>query len=121
MLDPFFSSSLDLVQLQVHMGRFSGSNIVGLVDKTAGIDELNSIQCPAAPVALISTGVLVLAIRANSFDKTICEESRNHQNMKTAIDSIRNTLNNQYSMSAPFLAFLSNHSFQGLGRSPDRF
>lgn len=119
-LDPFFSPSLDLIQLQVHMGRFSGGDNVVLVREAAGIDKLDSIQSAAAPIALISTGVFVTAMRTNSFHKTVCKKSGNDQNAKGARGWGHGTLNRQCSRSAPFPASRSSHSWQDLGKSPGR-
>jgi hypothetical protein len=37
---PFFRLRLDGVELEVHMRRDAGDNVVGLVDEAAGLDEL---------------------------------------------------------------------------------
>lgn len=95
---------------------------MSLVDKASGVDKFDCIQCSTAAITLITTSVLVATVRANSFDKTICKESKAIVNLfdRIGVESIL-TSNSPRSKSALSLVSLGNHVYRDSNRSLGRF
>ena len=49
---------MNSVELDVHVRRGAPGDGMSFVDQTAGVDELDGVECATANVTLVSTGIL---------------------------------------------------------------